>query len=98
MSESSPLSRAALAGAVSAEGDGPGAGGDSSGDSGTEYGNRRPEQNSFDTRNVRADEDREKDMSIGSSIPVQALLRSPKGRLFGTAEALLDDAGLARAA
>ena len=34
MSESSPLSRAAMAGAVSAEGDGAGAGGDSSGDSG----------------------------------------------------------------
>ncbi len=37
MSESGPLSRAALAGTVSAEGDGAGAGRDSAGDSGAEY-------------------------------------------------------------
>jgi flagellar biosynthesis protein FlhA len=41
MSESSPLSREALAGAISAKGYGTGAGGDSSGDSSTEYWNSR---------------------------------------------------------
>ena len=41
MSESGPLSRAALAGAVSAEGDRAGAGGDTERDSGAKHGNSR---------------------------------------------------------
>jgi len=37
-------------------------------------------------------------MSTRSSIPVQVLQGSPKGKLFGKRQASLDDAGLARAA